>query len=79
MQEIEVMGAIDEQGQLRLLQPLNFSKHAKVRIRITLLDENFEPQADSNAQILADLRESLHQAEAGQTFPISELWDGIDV
>ncbi|NDJ17062.1 hypothetical protein [Myxacorys almedinensis] len=79
MQEIEVMGAIDEQGQLLLLQPLSFSKHARVRVRITLLDENFEPEADSKTQILADLKESFRQAEAGQTFPISELWDGIDV
>ena len=34
---------------------------------------------DSNEQILADLKASLHQASSGQTFPISELWDGINV
>jgi predicted DNA-binding antitoxin AbrB/MazE fold protein len=79
MQEIEVMGAINEQGQLMLLQPLNLSKHDKVRVRITLLDEEFDPEADSKAQILTDLKESFRQAEAGQTFPISQLWDGIDV
>jgi hypothetical protein len=37
------------------------------------LDED-EPKA----QILADVQESIRQAVAGQTFPISELWDGID-
>ncbi|PIG91351.1 hypothetical protein [Gloeocapsopsis sp. IPPAS B-1203] len=83
MQEIEVIGTIDEQGQLLLLQPLNFSKHVKVLVRITLLDEDvdsdFDPQTDSKAQILADLKESFRQAEAGETFPISELWHGIDV
>ena len=79
MQEIEVMGAIDEQGQLLLLQPLNLGKHAKVRVRITLLDEEFDPETVSKEQILSDLKESLRQAEAGQTSAISELWDGINV
>ncbi|MCU0566885.1 MAG: hypothetical protein MUF49_09840 [Oculatellaceae cyanobacterium Prado106] len=88
MQEIEVMGSIDEQGQLMLLQPLNLAQHRKVRVRITLLDEEvapappeseFDPETDSKEQILADLRESFRQAEAGQTFPIAELCDGIDV
>lgn len=49
-----------KRGQLLLLQPLNFSKHAKVLARITLLDQDvdseFDPQTDSKAQILADLK-----------------------
>ncbi|HAG82782.1 MAG TPA: hypothetical protein DCL61_16895 [Cyanobacteria bacterium UBA12227] len=28
--------------------------------------------------ILADLQESIRQARRGETFPLSELWDGID-
>ena len=36
-------------------------------------------EAEPNDQILADLKDSLRQVKAGQTFPISELWDGIDV
>jgi len=36
-------------------------------------------EAEPNEQILADLKDSLRQGKAGQTFPISELWDGIDV
>lgn len=87
MQEIEVMGLIDDQGQLLLLQPLHLSQSAKVRVRITLLDEEiesdvesaFDPEADDKAKILADLKESLRQAEAGQTYPITQLWDEIDV
>jgi hypothetical protein len=82
MQEIEVMGSIDDQGQLLLLEPLNLAKHAKVRVRLTLLNDDtepeFDPETDSKAQILADLKESLRQADAGKTFPIAELWDGID-
>jgi predicted HTH domain antitoxin len=36
-------------------------------------------EAEPNDQILADLKDSLRQVKAGQTFPMSELWDGIDV
>lgn len=37
---------------------------------LAIIDEQ-EPKA----QILADLQESVRQAAAGQTFPVSELWD----
>jgi hypothetical protein len=34
-------------------------------------------EQELKAHILADLQESLRQAAAGQTFPVSELWDDI--
>jgi hypothetical protein len=36
-------------------------------------DENFDPDGDSNEQILADLKVSLHQAKTGQAFPLLKL------
>ncbi|MBD1821474.1 hypothetical protein H6F51_02955 [Cyanobacteria bacterium FACHB-DQ100] len=38
------------------------------------IDEN-----DASGQILADLQEAILQGRAGETFPISKLWDGIDI
>ena len=38
------------------------------------VDEEEEPKA----KILGDLQESIRQVAAGQTFPISELWDDMD-
>ncbi len=35
-------------------------------------------EQEPNAQILADLQESLKQAAAGQTYPVSQLWDDIE-
>jgi len=32
---------------------------------------------EPNARILADLTTSLQQATAGQTYPISQLWDDL--
>ena len=40
---------------------------------------SFDPDTASTAQILADLKESFRQSEAGQTYPIAELWDGMNV
>ncbi len=34
-------------------------------------------EQEPKAQILADLQESVRQATAGQTFPISQLWEDI--
>lgn len=36
-------------------------------------------EAEPKEKILQDLKDSLRQIKAGQTFPISELWDEIDV
>lgn len=79
MQEIEVTGEINEQGELHLLEPLNFGKSTRVRVRITVLDDDFDPEMDSKEKILADLKESFRQADSGQTLPLATLWDGIDV
>lgn len=46
-------------------------------IEVTGESDEFDPETDSKEQILADLKESLRQSELGQTFPLSELWDGI--
>ncbi|NEP19806.1 MAG: hypothetical protein F6J97_23455 [Leptolyngbya sp. SIO4C1] len=34
-------------------------------------------EQEPNSQILADLQIATRQAQAGQTFPISELWQDI--
>ncbi len=35
-------------------------------------------EQEPKLQILADLQESVRQAAAGETFPVSELWDDIE-
>jgi hypothetical protein len=36
-------------------------------------------EMDSKDNILEDLKESVRLSQAGKTFPVSELWDGISV
>jgi len=33
---------------------------------------------DSKEEIIADLKQSLLEAKQGQTFPLEELWEGIE-
>ena len=43
----------------------------------TLMNAQIDDE-EPKENILADLQESIRQARRGETFPLSELWDGID-
>lgn len=83
MKALEVTGTIDEKGQLLLDRPLTTETPGPVRIIVLLpepIDEAEEDPDDRTvAEIKASLRKALQQAKAGQTRPIPEMWDGIDV
>ena len=72
-----LLTAIEQTPEPLLEQTLKFLE--------SLLDKksssniSFDPDTDSTAQILADLKESFRQSEAGQIYPIAELWDGMNV
>ncbi len=78
MKAIEVMGTVNEQGQLSLDQPLTVDKHTRVRV-IVGLTENEEVQDE---ELLESAQESFRQgwydAMTGNTLPVSQLWQGID-
>ena len=42
------------------------------------LSKNVDPDDTPIAEVKASLRRALQQAKAGQTRPISELWERID-
>ena len=76
---------IDQTSEPLLSEVLDFllfirAKHSPVQIEIqTGVSELGEIYDDPKEKILADLRQSLHDAKAGRVHDISELWDGIDV
>ena len=76
-----LLEAIERTPESILEQTLTFLEFLTSRIQTTApdCDSDFDSDTDSNDQILADLKTSLHQAKTGQTFPIEELWDGINV
>ena len=78
MKKIEVMGTVNEQGQLSLDQPLTITKNTRVRV-IVVLTENEEVQDE---ELLESAEESFRQgwydAMIGNTLPVFQLWQGID-
>ena len=82
MRAVEVTGTIDRQGHLLLDRP--FEQHISSRVRVIVLfsepSENLETDPDDTPieEIKASLKTAFQQAKAGQTRPISELWDRID-
>lgn len=83
MKAFEVTGTIDEKGQLLLDRPLTAETPGPVRI-IVLFEEPIDeaeddPDDTTVEEVKASLRKALQEAKTGQTRPISELWEGIDV
>jgi hypothetical protein len=75
-----LLAVIEQAPDPLLEETLTFLEFLMTRTERSLpLDEDFDPASDSKSQILADLKTSLQQSKAGQTFSIAELWDGIDV
>ena len=74
-----LLTAIEQTPEPLLEQTLKFLESLLRKTLQTPEPNNFDIDTDSTAQILADLKESLRQAEAGQTYPIAELWDGMNV
>ena len=82
MKAFEVTGTIDEKGQLLLDRPLTAETPGRVRIIVLFQEPTDDVEDDPDdtpvAEVKASLRRALQQAKAGQTRPISELWDRID-
>jgi outer membrane protein W len=78
MKALKVMATIDEQGQLTLDYPLMIDKNSRVEV-IVLIPETSEIEEEPTKQeILQDLQQAWQEAMTGQTFPVSELWEGIE-
>ncbi|GAX34098.1 type II toxin-antitoxin system RelN family antitoxin [Nodularia sp. NIES-3585] len=83
MKAIEVTGKIDAEGNLVLDQPIQGTTYPhQVRV-IVLVPEQVEveavdPDDTPVEEIKASLRRALQQAKAGQTRPLSQMWEGID-
>ena len=83
MKAIEVTGRIDSQGNLVLDEPIQGTTYPhQVRVIVLVPEpaeaEEIDPDDTPVEEIKASLRRALQQAKAGQTRPISELWDRID-
>ena len=82
MKAFKVTGTINEKGQLLLDQPLTAETPGRVRIIVLFQEPTDEGEEDPDdtpvEEAKASLKRGLEQAKAGQTRPISELWERID-
>lgn len=78
MRAVEVLGNIDEKGQLCLDEIIEVPNPSRVRVIVLFPETTDDPDDESIESIKAGLRRSLQEAKEGKTLPISELWDGID-
>jgi hypothetical protein len=82
MRAVEVTGTIDRKGHLLLDQPFDEDISGRVRVIVLFSDPVQELEDDPDdtpiEEVKASLKRAFQQAKAGQTRPISEMWDGID-
>jgi hypothetical protein len=69
----------DDHGKAEVRLPVDVWE-ALLRDLQSLVDQQvLASEMDSKDNILEDLKESVRLSQAGKTFPVSELWDGIGV
>jgi F0F1-type ATP synthase epsilon subunit len=82
MKAVEVTGSVDEQGNLKIDEPISgMTNQSKVRVIVLFPEaiEETDPDDTSIEEVKASLKRALQEAKAGQRIPISQMWEGIDV
>ena len=79
MKAFEVMGKVDEKGQLLLDKPLEIYTSSQVRV-IILVSDDIESDPDDTPiqEIKESLTRAFEEVKSGKTRPISELWERIE-
>lgn len=81
MQAFEVMGTVDENGQLTLDHHLDINTPSRVKV-IVLVSPQDESKSDPDdtpvEEIKASLRRALHEMKTGQRIPLEKMWERID-
>jgi hypothetical protein len=82
MRAVEVLGTVDREGHLLLDQPFGEDIASRVRVIVLFAEPVQELEDDPDdtpiEEVKTSLKRAFQQAKAGQTRPISELWDRID-
>ena len=80
MKAIETTASINEKGQLTLDQTLENTKPQRVRVIVLMSEEGEnDPDETPTSIVIEGIRQGLQEALSGQTIPLSEMWEGIDV
>ena len=72
---VEVMGTVDKQGQLFLDNPLSVKEDTRVKVIVLVSEKEDEELTESATDSFV---QGWDDAMKGNTFPVSQLWEGID-
>jgi hypothetical protein len=81
MKAVETTATINEQGQLTLDRSLGVTKPQRVRVIVLMTEEEegeTDPDETPTEVVIQGIHQGLYEALAGQTIPLSEMWEGID-
>jgi hypothetical protein len=79
MKAFETTATVNESGQLTLDKSLGVTKSQRVRVIILMTeDDEADPDETPTEIVIQGIQQGLYEALAGQTIPLSEMWDGVD-
>jgi hypothetical protein len=80
MRYIEVPGEINDRNQLILHESLSEIKPQRVKIDIIFRDPDEEDYREpTKEEILESIRQGFRECLRGETSPISDLWDDLEI
>lgn len=81
MRIIETKADITEDHQLSIQLPEDIEAgQYQIAIIINSQPEpSFDPDETSDAIVMEGIKQGLKEALSGQTIPLTQMWDGIDV
>jgi hypothetical protein len=78
MKALKVITMIDDEGQLNLDHPLVTDRNSRGEVIVLMPEEEFL-DAQPQLEVLADFRQAWHEAMTGQTIPVAQMWEGLEV
>lgn len=84
MQAFELMGKVDEKGQLLLDKPLKINPSSRVKVILLVSDETesnpdeIDPDDTTIEEVKASLKRALQDWKEEKTIPLEKMWEGID-
>ena len=80
MKAFETTAIINESGYLTLDKSLGVTKPQRVRVIVLMAEDDDEDDCDDTPTeiVIQGINQGLHEALAGKTIPLSEMWEGID-
>ncbi|MGK7947974.1 MAG: hypothetical protein AB4368_04000 [Xenococcaceae cyanobacterium] len=80
MKAFELMGTLNNNKELLLDEQIAIDTPSRVKVIVLVSDDEETDNDDTPVEeIKASFKKALQEVKAGQTIPLEQMWDGIDV